>query len=129
TGIDIKLKEGASEKKVRQELKEIFGENISVKNRMELNETLHKMHNTENLIVYLIITLVVIITLFTLVGTIIMVILDKKENLKTLYNLGLRITELRSIFLMQGLFLSFLGCVLGLILGIAIVLIQQYFQI
>jgi lipoprotein-releasing system permease protein len=129
TGIDFKLSEDASEKQVRSALKEIFGENILLKNRMELNETLHKMHNTENLIVYLIITLVVIITLFTLVGTIIMVILDKQLNLKTLYNLGLRISELRSIFLMQGLLLSFLGCVLGLILGIGVVLIQQYFQI
>ncbi|MFA5556963.1 MAG: FtsX-like permease family protein [Flavobacteriaceae bacterium] len=127
SGIEFKLKQGVSESKIKSELIEIFGKDISIKNRMELNDTLHKMHNTENLIVYLIITLVIIITLFTLIGTIIMMIWDKKQNLKTLYSLGLQIKDLRNIFLFQGLLLSFFGCIPGLILGIVIVLLQQQF--
>ena len=127
SGIEFKLKQGVSESKIKSELIEIFGKDISIKNRMELNDTLHKMHNTENLIVYLIITLVIIITLFTLIGTIIMMIWDKKQNLKTLYSLGLQIKDLRNIFLFQGLLLSFFGCISGLILGIVVVLLQQQF--
>lgn len=127
SGIEFRLKSGASESRVKSELTQIFGTDTEIKNRMELNDTLHKMLNTENLVVYLIITLVIIITLFTLIGTIIMVILDKRQNLKTLYNIGLPIRDLKKIFLYQGLLLSFLGCLFGLLLGIIIVLLQQKF--
>jgi len=129
SGVEIKLRPNVSESKIKSELVSIFGDDISVKNRIELNDTLYRMLNTENLIVYLIITLVVIITLFTLIGTIIMVILDKKQNLKTLYNIGMRIKDLQKIFLYQGILLSFFGCLLGLILGFIIVLLQQHFGI
>lgn len=127
SGIEFKLKAGVAENRIKAELTEVFGKDTEIKNRTELNETLHKMLNTENLIVYLIITLVIIITLFTLIGTIIMVILDKRQNLKTLYNIGLPIQDLKRIFLYQGVLLSFFGCVLGIVLGIVLVLLQQQF--
>jgi lipoprotein-releasing system permease protein len=56
------------------------------------------MLNTENIVVYLIFTLVIVVALFNLIGALIMMILDKKGNLKTLYNLGIEITDLRKIF-------------------------------
>jgi lipoprotein-releasing system permease protein len=87
------------------------------------------MLNTENLAVYLIFTLVIIIALFNLIGALIMMILDKKGNLKTLLNLGTEIKNLRKIFLLQGTLLSIFGGVVGLILGIAIVLIQQHYEL
>jgi lipoprotein-releasing system permease protein len=58
-----------------------------------------------------------------------MMILEKKGNLKTLYNLGTEIKDLRKIFLLQGTILTFSGGIIGLILGIIIVLIQQYFKV
>jgi lipoprotein-releasing system permease protein len=87
------------------------------------------MLNTENTAVYLIFTLVIIMTLFTLAGAIIMMILDKKSNLKTLFNLGVGIKNLRKIFLFQGSLLTFAGGIIGLFIGIVIVLIQYYFQV
>jgi len=129
SGIEFKLKLGTSESSIKSQLTEVFGKDTAIKNRTELNDTLHKMLNTENLIVYLIITLVIIITLFTLIGTIIMVILDKKQNLKTLYNIGLPIKGLKKIFMYQGLLLSFFGCFLGILLGVIIVLLQQKFEL
>src|SRR5690554_616409 len=89
SGIEFKLYPNASESRVKAELQRVFSGDVNIRNRMELNDTLLKMLNTENLIVYLIITLVIIITLFTLIGTIIMVILDKRHNLKTLYSIGM----------------------------------------
>jgi lipoprotein-releasing system permease protein len=56
------------------------------------------MLNTENIVVYLIFTLVIVVALFNLIGALIMMILDKKRNLKTLYNLGIEITDLQKIF-------------------------------
>ena len=87
------------------------------------------MLNTENIAVYLIFTLVIIIALFNLVGALIMMILDKKGNLKTLFNLGAEIKELKKIFLFQGSLLSVFGGIIGLVLGIIIVLIQQKFKV
>lgn len=128
SGIEIRLKEGASESHIKSELAKIFPTGVSVKNRTELNDALHKMLNTENFVVYLVVTLVIIITLFTLIGTIIMMIIDKKHHLKTLANLGLDAKGLKRIFLYQGTLLSFFGCVIGLSLGIIVVLLQQQFS-
>lgn len=127
TSIEFKLTNGANENSVRTELETIFP-NTTIKNRAQLNHSLYKMLNTENLAVYLIFTLVIIIALFNLVGALIMMVLDKKSNLKTMYNLGAEIKDLRLIFLLQGTLLSILGGIFGLILGIAIVLLQQKFE-
>ena len=128
SSIEFKLKAGANENSVRSEIEKIFP-NTTIKNRAQLNDSLYKMLNTENLAVYLIFTLVIIVALFNLIGALIMMVLDKKSNLKTMYNLGAEVNELRRIFLLQGTLLSVLGGVFGLILGIIIVLLQQEFAL
>jgi lipoprotein-releasing system permease protein len=95
---------------------------------MQLNDALYKMLNTENVVVYLIFTLVIIIALFNLIGALVMIIIDKKENLKTLYNLGNTIGTLQKIFLYQGLLITVIGSAIGLVLGSALVLLQQQFE-
>ena len=129
SGIEIKEKKGADENVIISQLQTILHTKITVKNRAQLNESLYKMLNTENLAVYLIFTLVIIIALFNLIGALIMMILDKKANLKTLLNLGTEIKDLRKIFLLQGTLLSVFGGLIGLVLGIAIVLLQQHFEL
>jgi len=129
SGIELKLKPNANEASVVSELETILGKNTSIKNRSQLNDSLYKMLNTENVAVYLIFTLVIIIALFNLIGALIMMILDKKNNLKTLYNLGVEVAQLRRIFLLQGTLLSVLGGIVGLVLGIIVVIIQQQFDV
>ena len=129
SGIEIKVKPGADENAIIQKVKAIFNNTITVKNRAQLNESLYKMLNTENIAVYLIFTLVIVVALFNLIGALIMMILDKKGNLKTLFNLGTEIKDLRKIFLLQGTLLSLFGGIIGLTLGIIIVLLQQQFQL
>ncbi len=128
SGIELKEKPNSDENAIIKELKSIFNEKITVKNRAQLNESLYKMLNTENIAVYLIFTLVIIVALFNLIGALIMMILDKKGNLKTLFNLGTEIKSLRKIFLLQGTLLSVFGGLIGLALGIVIVLLQQHFE-
>jgi lipoprotein-releasing system permease protein len=128
SGIEVKLKSSETESKTVAELQKIFGNKVDIKTRAQLNESLYKMLNTENIAVYLIFTLVIIIALFNLVGALIMMILDKKENLKTLLDLGVQVSDLRKIFLFQGTLLSVFGGLFGLLLGVIIVLLQQYFQ-
>ncbi|MGV9002647.1 ABC transporter permease [Flavobacterium sp.] len=129
SAIEIKMDSVADEEKVIDKVNSIFHNNVVVKNRSQQNATLYKMLNTENIAVYLIFTLVIIIALFNLVGALIMMILDKKGNLKTLYNLGAEIKDLKKIFLFQGSLLSIIGGIIGLLLGIIIVLVQQKFKI
>ena len=129
SGIEIKTKTSANETEISNQLQTIFKNKITVKNRAQLNESLYKMLNTENIAVYLIFTLVIIVALFNLIGALIMMILDKKGNLKTLFNLGTEIKDLRKIFLLQGTLLSVFGGLIGLVLGIIIVLLQEYFQL
>ncbi len=129
SGIEIKVKSGADENAIIEKLLPIFDNKITVKNRAQLNDSLYKMLNTENIAVYLIFTLVIVVALFNLIGALIMMILDKKGNLKTLFNLGTEIKDLRKIFLLQGTLLSVIGGIIGLTLGIIIVLLQQQFQL
>ena len=129
SGIEIKTKPDADENQLISDVEKIFNNKVEVKTRAQLNATLYKMLNTENIVVYLIFTLVIIIALFNLIGALIMMILDKRTNLKTLYNLGTEVKDLRKIFLLQGTLMSVLGGIIGLLIGIIIVLIQQHFQL
>ena len=86
SGVEIKMKPNANEAEISEKLDTVFQNKVEVKTRAQLNATLYKMLNTENIAVYLIFTLVIIIALFNLIGALIMMILDKKNNLKTLYN-------------------------------------------
>jgi lipoprotein-releasing system permease protein len=124
SSIEMKLKPNASEKQVRSDLKQIFPKGIVIKNRIQQNDALYKMLNSENLAVYLIATLVVIIALFNVIGSIIMMILDKRKNIKTLYNMGASLREVRRIFFLQGTLMSVLGGLLGIFLGLLAVLAQ-----
>jgi len=129
SGIELKLKRAIDEQLVKTKLDAIFKNKTIVKNRSELNATLHKMLNTENLAVYLILTLVIIMFLFAFSGAIIMMIIDKEDNLKTLFHLGVETKALKKIFLFQGTLLCAIGGIVGLVLGSAIVLLQQQLKL
>lgn len=128
TNIEIKLKPNSSENVIREELNSIFGSTIKIKNRAQLNDSLYKMLQSENLFIYLFSTLVVILTLFCLAGAIVMIIIDKRDNLKTLYNIGVTQTAIRSIFFTQGIIITLFGLTIGLSLAIAIILLQQQYS-
>ncbi|AVI50577.1 ABC transporter permease [Pukyongia salina] len=125
SSVEFKLIPGSDEEDVKEALKELFqGQEIQIKNRIQQNDALYKMLNTENIAVYLIFTLVLIIALFNVIGSIIMMILDKRKNIKTLYNLGATLQNVRKIFFLQGTLMTTLGGILGILLGVLIVWIQ-----
>lgn len=128
SGLGFRLKTDTDQEKVRNQISEVLGNQVVVRNRQELNSTLYRMLNTENLATYLIFTLVLIIALFNVVGAIIMMILDKQQNLKTLYNLGTTITKLQSIFFVQGLLVTGIGGFIGVALGSVLIWSQLTFE-
>ncbi len=128
TALEIKLTDPDKEEQVRESLHQLFDVDIEIKNKLQLNGALYKMLNSENLAVYLIFTLVLIIALFNVVGSIIMMILDKKKNLKTLLDLGAQVGQLRRIFFLQGTLMTLAGGIFGLLLGMGFVSGQITYQ-
>lgn len=129
SALEFKLAQGYTEAEAVAFLNTLFNQTVDVKNRAQLNESLYRMLNTENLAVYLIFTLVIILALFNLVGALIMMVLEKLPNLKTLFNLGAEINDLRKIFFYQGLLVTLIGACIGLVLGIVLVVLQQQFEL
>lgn len=126
TNIEFKLKEDANENDVRSQIQAVLGDNITLKNTAQLNDALNKMLNTENLMVYLLLTLVSIILIFNVIGSIIMMILDKKKTLTTLYSIGATLKDIRKIFFIQGAAMTIIGSLIGLFIGYLISLNQIY---
>ena len=127
SSVELKLAEDADESDIKAQLLQSFGSKVQVKDRTQLNDALYKMLNTENVAVYLIFTLVIIIALF--IGALIMMILDKKDSLNTLFNLGATTKDIRRVFFLQGSLMSILGGVVGLIIGFLIVFAQKQFSL
>ena len=126
--IKIALFECSDEHLVRSEIKSIFNNNCyCIKNRMQQNDGLYKMLNIENLFVYIFVSLIAAIAIFNITGTIIMIIIDKRNNIKTLVSLGLTLKEVRRIFFYNGLLMTSTGLLVGLFFGIAVIFFQQKF--
>jgi len=129
SSVELKLNPKADPVQVQQRIQRLFGDQTEVKTRFQLNDKLYKMLNAENLAVYLIFTLVLIIALFNLVGSIIMIIIDKKANIRTLHSLGASLKDIKKIYFLQGTMMSVFGGIIGLILGSLIVGAQLQFQL
>jgi lipoprotein-releasing system permease protein len=129
TSLEFKLTDNANQETVITNIKSILGKNIIIKNKDQLNDAIYKMLNTENLAVYLIFTLVLIIALFNVIGSIIMMILDKKKTLSTLYNIGATVKDIRNIFFYQGVLMTIIGGFLGLVIGYIVVQLQASFDL
>ena len=127
TSIEVKIAPGSDEHLVRSDIKSIFNNNIRIKNRMEQNDSLYKMLNIENLFVYIFVSLIAAIAIFNITGTIIMIIIDKRNNIKTLVSLGLTLKEVRKIFFYNGLIMTSTGLFIGLFFGIIVIFFQQKF--
>ncbi len=125
TGIEIKLSDDDYSKEVQNQLQTKLGDQYRVQTREQLNSVFYKMLNTENLASYLVFTLILIIALFNVIGAIVMMIIDKRNNLKTLFHLGADIREIRKILVLQGFLLTLFGLVIGLLIAIPFVLLQK----
>ena len=126
--IELKLKNPDDEVAIKKLIETNFPDRFEVKNRTELNSALHKMLNSENLVVYLICTLVVIMALFNISGALIMMILDKKSSLETLYNYGLPLKEIKKIFFYQGFLMTVYSLLIGLTIGFILVGVQLIYE-
>ena len=129
SGIEIAVGDTAVREEVLRSLKINLGEQFDIKTREQLNAVFYKMLNTENFMSYMIFTLILIIALFNVIGALIMMILDKRDNIKTLYNIGATVKEIKRIFVLQGFLLATMGLIIGLFIGIVLVVLQKKFHL
>ena len=125
TEINIGLFKGAKNDVVIDNIEGLLGPGFKVVKKEALNPALYRMLQTERIAIYLILSLVLIVALFNVVGAVVMMVLDKREQLQTLHGIGSPLGEIRNIFFYQGMLLSGIGGAFGLLTGIGVVLVQS----
>ena len=106
-----------------------FGSQFLTENRVQQNGTIYKMLNTEQLAIYLIFSLIVVVALFNMFGALMMMVIEKKGNLHTLLVLGLTKSQVSKIFFYQGGLISVVGCIIGLVIGVLLIFLQQTYSL
>jgi lipoprotein-releasing system permease protein len=125
SGIIIKTTDDTNNINLSAKIKTLLGSSFLVKTKEELNETYYKMLKAEGLILNLLMGLILIVAMFNTVGAVIILVIEKQENVKTLYKIGATKRQIQSVFFKHGLLLSFSGGLVGLFLGCLIVFLQE----
>ena len=126
SSIEIKVSPQSDLEYLKNKIRKVMGSSVQIKDREQLNSALYKMLNIEQLAIYLIFTLVMIIALFNLVGALLMMILDKKSEMNILKAMGINHKQLFQIFFALGLLIIIFGGGIGLLLSSVLILIQQW---
>ena len=113
--------------KIKKEVKAVIGEDFTVKNQQEQQETLYRIMRSEKWAVYVILTFILILATFNVVGSLSMLMIDKRKDTEILRSMGADSRLIQKIFLNEGLLISVAGGIIGLLLGIILVLLQQQF--
>jgi lipoprotein-releasing system permease protein len=129
THLEVKLDPSIPGEEVRQEILSLMGEGFHVKNREQQNEMFYRVMRSEKWAIFLILTFILIIASFNIIGSLSMLIIDKKKDILTLRNMGAGNRLIKRIFLVEGWLISVLGSLSGLFLGTAISWIQQRFGV
>ena len=123
----VKTKEGASHRKVAEQLRTQLGEEYKVTLREEKNEGFYAIMRYEKWAIFFVSMLVLVVASLSIIGTVIMLILEKSDERRTLLSLGADNAFIRGIFVREGLLISGIGGAIGLVLGVGITLAQQHF--
>ena len=129
SAIEIKVDPAYETSVVQENIKELLGPDFSVKNRFEQQELLYKIMKSEKWAIFLILTFILVIASFNVIGSLTMLIIEKKKDIGILRSMGTSLSMLRRIFLYEGWMISLFGAFAGLILGTLICWVQQHFGI
>jgi lipoprotein-releasing system permease protein len=129
SSIELALQKGQSAENVQNEIIHVLGDKYEVKNREQQNELLYKTFRSEKLWTFLILVFILIIATFNVIGSLTMLIIEKKKDITILHNMGADIKLIRKIFLVEGLLITFIGAASGMILGTLVCWLQRAFSI
>ena len=129
TAIELKFKDGVSISRAKADIEKVLGTKYKVLDRYEQQEDTFKIMKVEKLISYVFLTFILLIACFNIIGSLSMLIIDKKQDVITLRNLGASDSMIRGIFLFEGRMISVIGAVIGITLGVGLCLVQQYYKV
>lgn len=129
SAINLRLTPNANEDEIISQLKKTLGDEFRIQNRYEQQADTFRIMEIEKLISYLFLTFILMIACFNVIGSLSMLIIDKKNDVNTLRNLGASDAQIVKIFLFEGRMISFIGAVAGVLIGLALCLIQQEYGV
>ena len=127
SSLELRLKPGSNFDGVKKEIKEIAGEKFQVLDRYEQQADTYKIMSIEKFMAYVFLTFILVVACFNIIGSLSMLIIDKKDDVATLRNLGASNKQISSIFLFEGRMIAAAGAVLGIILGLFLCWLQKTF--
>ncbi len=127
SALQIRLKNGSDLDKVKDEMKAIVGDKYRVLDRYEQQEDTFKIMKVEKFIAYIFLTFILIVASFNIIGSVSMLIIDKKNDVATLHSLGATDRQIAGIFMLEGRMISFFGALAGILLGLLLCWLQQQF--
>lgn len=125
SSIEIKTSDIRYIDKLKKSLQKKLADKFVVKDRKDQNPLIFKMLNNENLMTYLVLSLILLLALFNITGSIMMIIINKKNNINTLQQLGLDFSDIKKIFLIQGFSMTAISGIIGLVIGLVFVIWQD----
>ena len=125
SSVELKLKDGANADKVKQQLQAQLGERFKVEDRYEQQNDVFRVMRVEKLISYLFLSFILLVACFNIIGSLSMLMIDKRQDIQTLKSLGATDAQICTIFRLEGHIISFAGALLGLVLGTVLCGIQQ----
>lgn len=125
--LEIRLKEGSDLNAVKAEMQKIAGTKYKVLDRFEQQEDTFKIMSIEKLMAYIFLTFILIVACFNIIGSLSMLIIDKKNDVVTLRNLGANDKQITRVFLFEGRMIAVIGAVIGIGLGLLLCLLQQQY--
>lgn len=129
SSLELRLKPGSDFEKTKAEIKRIAGDNYQVLDRFEQQEDTFRIMKIEKLIAYIFLTFILLVACFNIIGSLSMLIIDKKDDVQTLRNLGANDQQVSQIFLLEGCLISFFGAFIGVLVGLLLCFLQQQFGI
>lgn len=127
SAIDLNYKKGTDLKEVKSDLKDKLGATFNIKDRFEQNADLYKTLNYERWFIFMILILVLIIAIFNIIGSLTMLVIDKQKDIAILTSLGAGKGLIQGIFFFEGMMISFIGCIAGMVIGLIFCLLQEHF--
>lgn len=127
TSLELKLKEGTNTGTVQRKIQQLLGKDFRVQNRYEQQADVFRIMEIEKLISYLFLSFILLVACFNIIGSLSMLIIDKKEDVKTLRNLGADNRLIVRIFFTEGCLISLIGALIGIVGGIGLCLLQEHY--
>ncbi len=127
SSVELKLKKGANLQRVKEDFRQLLGPDFIVEDLKEQKADIYRINRVEKWITYLILCFILLIALFNVIGSLSMLILEKKQDAGILRRLGADHKTIRKVFLYEGVMIAFWGAFSGILLGVLLCLIQQHF--